>query len=137
MGATGGRFIPFEMRRPFYLVKIRLELCERKSRQQNKNGRSRFNSFARRIRFFEKLKARLLTCAAFATSLRVATALALATVRAFLTAAAALAFATVFAGAIMLARITGWRVRAGRVCAVLRKGFHGEARHQSRDRRRD
>jgi hypothetical protein len=54
-----------------------------------------------------------------------------------LTAAAALAFATVFAGAIMLARITGWRVRAGRVRAVLRESFHGEARHQSRDRRRD
>jgi hypothetical protein len=83
------------------------------------------------------LKSQLLICAAFATALGVATALPLATVRAFLAAAAALAFATVFASAIVLARVTGWRVRAGRVRAVLREGFHREARHQSGDGRRD
>jgi hypothetical protein len=73
----------------------------------------------------------------FATTLCVATALTLATVRALLATAAALPFATVLARAIVLARVTGGRVCARRVRAVLREGFHREARHQSGDGRRD
>jgi hypothetical protein len=71
---------------------------------------------------------------ALATAIGVAAALAFATVLALLAAATALAFATVFTSAIMFARVASGRVRAGRrVRAVLREGFHGEARHQSRD----
>jgi hypothetical protein len=49
-----------------------------------------------------------------------------------------LAFATILARAIVLARVAARRVRpGGRIRAVLRESFHGEARHQSSDSRRD
>jgi hypothetical protein len=38
---------------------------------------------------------------------------------------------------MLTSRVAARRVCAGRIRAVLREGFHGEARHQSRDRRRD
>jgi hypothetical protein len=73
----------------------------------------------------------------FATALGVASALAGTTVLAFVGTATALTFTAILTRAIVLARVAGRRVRAGRVGTVLGIRLHRDARHQSGDGCRD